>query len=164
MRPNFFQIDTTGALGDTSAEIEVLGQVYQEIVQESVDSNGFQFAQLRVVLFCVEGDHPVYGRMQILLDTSRPGTYGYLLATQPGEQYPVIHTTYLNVVAVAEKFPGLVLQNRGDPLMFVSDPLTAWPPDNNVYRLKLDVDFEPRANPGATILTARKAPVYLSKG
>jgi hypothetical protein len=91
-------------------------------------------ALLRLVLFIVEGIHPKYGRIQMMNDALRAGTYGYLLALAKGSKYPVVHTTYLNVVAVAENMPGMVLQNK-DPLKFVSEPLNEWPPKNNIYYL-----------------------------
>jgi hypothetical protein len=163
VRPNYFTIDEGGVRSERSVEVLFLGEVHQEIVFEGVDSNGYQFADLRLVFFAMEGNHPRYGRLKIVHDTQRPGTFGRLLAVDAGQKFPVVHTTYLNVLAVAEKMPGIVLQNRGAPLRFVSERLTAWPPTSNVYHLRTDVEFEARANPGPVVLSARAAPVYLEK-
>ncbi|MGH6787443.1 MAG: hypothetical protein ACREBO_11475 [Novosphingobium sp.] len=160
-KPNFFAIGLAGAAADSAIEVEFLGNVYQEIEHEGVDSNGFQFAQLRVVFFSVWGDHPTLGRLHIIHDNSRPGTYARILGCEQGKQYPAIHTTHLNVVAYAENMPGMILQNRGKPLTFVSEPMAVWPPASNIYRLGMAIDFENRANPGDPLITVGKAPVYV---
>lgn len=160
-RPNYFTIGLAGASADAAVEVEFLGNVYQEIVHEGTDANGFAFAQLRVVFFSVWGDHPTLGRLHIMQDNSRPGTYATILASEAGKAFPAVHTTYLNVVAYSENMPGMVLQNRGDPLMFVSEPMQSWPPANNIYRLGMAIDFENRANPGASLINVGKAAVYV---
>jgi hypothetical protein len=162
-RPCYFLIDEGGVSSQQSIEILFLGQVYQEVEFEGADSNGYQFANLRLVYFGMEGIHPRYGKIKIAHDTQRSGTFGRLLAATAGSKFPVIHTTYLNVLAVAENLPGIILQNKGAPLTFVSEPLTRWPPDQTLYYLNTDVDFEERANPGPVVMTARQAVVYLEK-
>lgn len=160
-KPNVFTLALAGAAAEAAAEVEFFGNVYQEIEHEGIDSNGFQFAQLRVVFFSVWGDHPLLGRLHIIHDNSRPGTYGRILACEMGKQFPAVHTTHLNVVAFSENMPGMVLQNRGEPLVFASEPMTGWPPASNIYRLGMAIDFENRANPGAPILTVDVAAVYV---
>jgi hypothetical protein len=159
----YFMIDEGGIKSSSSVEILFLGQVHQEIEFEGTDSNGFQFARLRLVYFGMEGDHPKFGRIRIAHDTQRPGTFATLLASKPGQKFPVIHTTYLNILAVADNMPGVVLQNKGAPLRFVSDPLQDWPPRSNIYTLKTDVEFEERQNPGPVVMAARKSVVLLEK-
>lgn len=160
-KPNHFPMRFSDPAADAAVEVEFLGNIYQEIVHEGTDANGFAFAQLRVVFFSVWGDHPTLGRLHIMHDNSRPGTYATILASAKGNAFPAIHTTYLNVVAYSESMPGMVLQNRGDPLMFVSEPMQSWPPANNIYRLGMAIDFENRANPGVPFITVGQAAVYV---
>jgi hypothetical protein len=130
------------------------GDVYQEITWEGTDSAGRQCAQLRIVKFQMIGDHPDLGRLNISLDTSRPGCVATLAALSPGEKYPVIHTTRLHVVATSSIIPGILLQNRGVPLEFVSEPSEVWPPEDTIYELGVPVVFEDRQNPGPALATA----------
>ena len=159
--PNIFEMTIQGLDGAPPVEVEFLGNVYQEIEHEGVDSNGYQFAHLRVLFFSVWGDHPTLGRLQIVQDHSRPGTYGRILASKIGEKFPAIHTTHLNVVAFKPDAPGFLMQNRGDPLVFKSEPMMDWPPANNIYRLGLSIEFENRASPGIPILSIGKSAVYV---
>jgi hypothetical protein len=159
-KPNFFTL-AFAEEAEAAPPIEFLGSVYQEIEHEGVDSNGFQFAHLRVVHFSVWGDHPTLGRLHIMHDNSRPGTYARILATERDSQFPAIHTTHLNITAYSEKIPGMILQNRRLPLTFVSEPMTSWPPTSNIYRLGMAIEFENRNQPGATVLTVNQAAVYV---
>lgn len=159
--PNRFELAMSGPSEAAPVEVEFFGNVYQEIEHEGVDSNGYQFAHLRILFFSVWGEHPTLGRLQIVQDHSRPGTYGRILATNKGEKFPAVHTTHLNVVAFKPDAPGFVLQNRGEPLVFMSEPIMEWPAATNIYRLGLSIEFESRTNPGEPILTIGKSAIYV---
>jgi hypothetical protein len=164
VRPNYFAL-AEGGIADKGRpiEIEFLGSVYQEVVHEGVDSNGFQFAELRIVYFVMEGQHPNYGKLRISHDNTRPGTRGVVKSTVGGQKFPAIHTTYLNVVGVADKVPGVLLQNAGAPLVFVSAPMNDWPPVENIYRLTTAVEFEARYDPGRAVMNISPAIVKIVK-
>jgi hypothetical protein len=146
---------------DDPGPMDFAGDVYQEIIREGVDDEGRQFAELGVVRFLMVGPHPKLGDLTVTLDASRPGVVGLLRAVKPRSKFPVVHTTRIHVIATASEVPGLVLQNQGPPLKFVSDPLKEWPPHNAVYRLTAKVRFEDRANPGDVVATASDGPVLV---
>ena len=129
------------------------GDICQIITVQGVDGDGHSVADLEVVHFDMIGFHPVFGTMMIELDTSRPVPPSTLRSVRPGADFPVVHTTFINITATAENFPGIVLQNAGPPLEFTGDPSDTWPPTENVYTLPVPVPFEDRDNPGAILIT-----------
>jgi hypothetical protein len=147
---------------DDPQRIPFSGDVFQEISWEGVDSEGHQTAQLRVVKFHMTGEHPQLGSLNILLDASRPGGVASLRAQSADEKYPVVHTTRLHVIATSSILPGVLLQNQGAPLEFVSDPSPTWPPEDTIYRLGVPVTFEDRQNPGTPTATASTGSVSVS--
>jgi hypothetical protein len=150
---------------DADAELERIpfnGDVYQEIVSEGFDSDGHQTALLQIVRFQMTGKHPDLGTLDISLDTSRPGGVANLRAVKAGQRFPVVHTTRLNVIATTPTLPGVVLQNKGAPLEFVSEPSPTWPPENTIYRLGVPVVFEDRGKPGHGAVTASEGSVTVS--
>jgi hypothetical protein len=108
------------------------------------------------------GEHPQLGTLNISLDTSRPGGVAMLEAQSPGQKYPVVHSTRLHVIATSSILPGVLLQNRGAPLEFVSEPSPVWPPEDTVYQLGVPVVFEDRENPGAAVAMASAGSVSVS--
>jgi hypothetical protein len=137
------------------------GEVYQEISWEGIDSDGHQTAQLQIVRFHMSGEHPQFGWLSISLDTTRPGVVASLRAVQPGQKFPVVHTTRLHVTATAPALPDVLLQDQGPPLEFVSEPSPVWPPEDTIYRLAVPVHFEDRANPGPVAVTASSGAVLV---
>lgn len=132
--------------------IQFLGDVYQEISWEGFDEEGHQVADLAIIRFLMRAEHPHFGDLYITHDNSRPGGLATLRSVDPGKKFPVIHTTRLHVIATASKLPGVILQNQGSPLEFISDLLDQWPPEDTVYRLRVGVSFEPRSNPGVVVM------------
>lgn len=127
--------------------LELFGEVSQEIIWEGLDVDGHQVAELQVVRFYMIADHPQLGHLVITHDATRPGQRAFLRAVKAGNKFPAIHTSSLHVVASASKFPGVLLQNQGPPLQFVSELLEEWPPKERIYRLPVDVPFAPRPTP-----------------
>ena len=130
------------------------GEICQVITNQGIDQDGHPFAELEVTSFEMLGMHPVFGKLTITLDESRPGAASTLRSVNPGADFPVTHVTRIHVNAVAENLPGIVLQNQGPPLEFTSQPLASWPPTMNTYDLPVAVPFEDRDNPGMALITA----------
>ena len=152
----------TGAKPSKTAKpVQFLGEVYQEITWQGLDSNGYRIAELQVVRFHMTADHPDFGRLTISHDLSRPGTSATLRALQPGQKFPVVHTTRLHITAVSTALPGVLLQNAGSPLEFKSDPLLEWPPKDRIYKLQTLVNFEDRRRPGTALLSATDGAVLV---
>ena len=141
--------------------VQFLGEVYQEITWQGLDSLGYRVAELQVVRFNMVADHPIFGKLTISHDLSRPGTSATLRGTTPGNKFPVVHTTRLHVTAVSTALPGVILQNAGPPLEFKSDPLAEWPPRDRIYKLQTVVDFEDRRSPGIALLSATDGAVLV---
>jgi hypothetical protein len=139
---------------EADTELQFSGEVYQEIQWEGVDDSGRQIAELAIVKFHMQAKHPVFGEIDISLDATRPGNIARLNAVTPGQKFPVIHTTQLHVVATVSTQPGMVLQSAGPALTFKSEPLSEWPPKENIYRLATKVDFEPRFNKGVVVMSS----------
>ena len=130
------------------------GSIRQEITAQGIDSEDHSYAQLQVTSFQMTANHPLFGRIQLALDTTRPRPVSTLRSVNPGSEFPVIHTTRLYVTGVADSLPGVVLQSQGDPVEFVGNPSATWPPTSNVYTLQKNVVFEDRAHPGTALITA----------
>lgn len=141
--------------------VQFIGQVYQEITWQGLDDEGYRAAELAVVHFNMTADHPQFGKLTITHDTSRPGTGATLRSLRPQEKFPVIHSTRLHVTAVSSLLPGTILQNAGPPLEFRSEPLTSWPPEETIYKLRTWVHFEDRRNPGRVFVTASDGAVLV---
>lgn len=156
-----FYLFTSTKLPKSAKPVQFLGEVYQEITWQGVDSAGYRIAELQVVRFSMAADHPEFGRLTIAHDLSRPGTMATLRAQQPGKKFPVVHTTRLHVTAVSTSLPGVILQNAGPPLEFKSDPLDEWPPKDRIYKLQTVVQFEDRRSPGIVLLSATDGAVLV---
>jgi len=143
-----------------TAPSDFQGAVSEQVVYQGVGADGHPFAQLKTTSFEVETDHPVYGHIHISLDPSRP-IASSLWSQSEGGDYPVVHTTRLNVTAVAENLPGIVLRNQ-QPIEFVGKPTDSWPAPSNVYTLQSNVVFEDRDNPGPVLVTACAGQVGVS--
>lgn len=139
---------------DKPEYIQFFGDVYQEIVSEGIDDNGFQWAELAVVRFNMTAKHPNMGELVISYDSSRPGNRATLRAVDSGRKFPAVHRTRMHVTATASTIPGTILQNQGAPLDFLSDQLDEWPPTESVYRLAVKVPFELRQKPGTIVVTS----------
>jgi hypothetical protein len=137
-----------------TSPLDFSGSIHQEITEQGVDSEGHSYAKLQVTSFQMTANHPLFGRIQLSLDTTRPGAVSTLRSVNPGSDFPVIHTTRLYVTGVADSLPGVVLQSQGDPVEFVGNPSNTWPPTANVYTLQKNVVFEDRAHPGTALITA----------
>lgn len=138
------------------------GDVYQEITWQGLGQDGHQLAHLEIVRFQMVGKHPELGTLSVSLDTSRPGGVAFLRAESVGKKFPVIHTTRLHIVATTPMLPGVVLQNQGPPLEFVSEPSATWPPENTIYRLGVPIPFEDRQKPGTRVATASEGTVMVN--
>jgi hypothetical protein len=134
--------------------IQFVGQVIQEVVWQGLREDGHHGADLATVYFNMTAEHPQFGTLTIAYDASRPGGGATLRAVERGKPFPVIHTTKLHVIAVSSALPGLVLQNQGPPLRFISSPSPQWPPENTIYTLKVKVRFEDRYNRGPVVINA----------
>jgi len=134
--------------------VQFVGQVIQEVVWQGLRKDGHYGADLAIIYFNMTADHPQFGTLNIAYDASRPGGEATLRAVERGKEFPVIHTTRLHVIALSSAFPGLVLQNQGSPLQFISSPTSEWPPKNNIYKLKVKIGFEDRYNRGPVIINA----------
>lgn len=129
------------------------GSVTQHITRQYVDSAGHAVAELVICAFDMVGEHPTFGRMVIGLDLTRPCGPSTLRSVYAGQDTPYIHTTRLNITATAKSCPGGVLINA-NPIEFVSNPASVWPPVENVYTLPVAVQFVNRDQPGVVCMTA----------
>jgi hypothetical protein len=141
--------------------IRFVGEVYQEVTWQGVDEEGYYMAELMVVRFNMTSDHPQLGHLIINVDASRPGNKGSLKSVNPGNPFPVIHTTCLHVTATSSVLPGEVLQNYGPPLCFVSDPSPSWPPIQTIYTLPVNVQFQSRRVRGPAVATVSRGSVLV---
>jgi hypothetical protein len=147
---------------DDPPRIPFVGDVYQEISWEGFDHEGHQCALLQIVKFQMTGEHPDFGTLTISLDSTRPGVVASLRALDAGAKFPIVHTTRLHVIATASAIPGVLLQDQGPPLEFISEPSESWPPVDTVYRLGVPVKFEDRENPGTVLVSAGEGAVMVN--
>src|SRR6185436_13307883 len=126
------------------------GETCQSVINQGIDPSGFLVATLQITSFEMTTNHPVFGKLDVRLDTSRP-VLSELRGTVPGPDAPVVHTTRLHVIATTPNLPGVVLQSQGAPLEFISAPSDDWPPVQNTYTLPVPVVFEDRAHPGTPV-------------
>ena len=141
------------ATPESGVELQFFGEVYQEIQWEGIDEDGRQVAELAIVKFHMAAQHPQLGALDLSLDGTRPGNVGQLRAANPGQKFPVVHTSRLHVIASVAAQPGMVLQSAGPAMTFTSEPLMTWPPEDNIYRLATRVDFEPRLGKGPPVIS-----------
>jgi hypothetical protein len=143
--------------------VQFVGSVFQEVQSQYIDIDQHQVAELVTLRFQMTAKTPDFGSMLVTLDHTRPGAFARVRAIQPGNKFPVIHTTRLHVIATVNSMPGLLLQNAGPPLEFISDELNVWPPEDAVYRLKTKVPFERRGNPGQTLISLNAGAAIVGK-
>ena len=146
---------------ETATPIQFVGNVCQEVTWQGIDHEGYHSAELAIVHFLMTANHPRFGRLTIVHDTSRPGGFGRIRAVNRGKPFPIIHTTRLHVTAVADELPGTVLQNEGPPLEFISEPSSQWPPENAVYTLQVNVNFQNRRDRAPMQITATSGSVLV---
>jgi len=153
---------------DSAAEadreyIEVVGDIFHEIVSEGIYDEGIHWAELSVVRFNMSTKHPTLGDIVISIDHSRPPSRANLNSVNPNAKFPVVHRTRLHIIATASEMPGVILQNQGLPLYVQSDHLNEWPLTDNIYRLNFRVPLERRDQSGDVVITLNGGAIRMGK-
>lgn len=143
--------------------VEIIGDVFHEIVCEGIYDEGIQWAEMSVVRFNMVAMHPTLGDIVVSTDATRSGTRAVLRSVNPNAKFPVVHRTRMHILMTASALPGVVLQNHGLPLFIQSDHLDQWPPADCLYRLNFQVPLERRDRPGEIVFTINPGAMRVGK-